>query len=50
MIFWNYKYFDYTEYNILNRNHDRKDLEKTQIVQTIEKNGFVNNVVVSNNS
>ena len=42
--------FDYTEYNILNRNHDRKDLEKTQIVQTIEKNGFVNNVVVSNNS
>ncbi|WP_368028860.1 TIGR04255 family protein [Arcobacter sp. s6] len=42
--------FNHTEYNILDSEHNRKDLEKTQIIQTIEKNGFVHNVVVSNNS
>jgi uncharacterized protein (TIGR04255 family) len=48
--FQNKNIFDYTEYNILDNNHERKDIGKTQIIQTIEKDGFVHNIVVSNNS
>ncbi len=48
--FENKNVFDYTEYNILDNNKKRKDVEKTQIIQTIEKDGFIHNIVVSNNS
>jgi len=48
--FDNTNIFDYTEFNLLDKDGKRKDTIKTQIVQTIKKEDTFNNIVVSNNS
>ena len=42
--------FDYTEVNLLNKNGERQDEGKTQILQTIERNNVRNNITISNNA
>jgi len=48
--FDNTNIFDYTEFNLLDKDGKRKDTAKTQIVQTINKEDTFNNIVISNNS